>query len=151
MSGLHSNLGDAGGASVGNRLLLFAASILRTDLLPRPDATALLQEKANDSRIKTWPGPLVEFCLKKGNVELDMREAKPGLEARRAVVKFYRSLLEFDAGVLSREELNARMVEIADTSAPQWIEQKAFTYLIWDPEFFLARHEASRSGGTLPS
>jgi len=144
-SGLHCNYMDS--ATVGTLLLLFAASILRKDLFPQSKVTKLLQKKASHSKIRSWPGPLVEFCLKKGNVELDMLEAYPDVEALRAVVKFYRSLLDFDMGVLSRDELNARMAEIADTSVPQWMEQKAFLRLVSHEEFFLARHEASRSGG----
>jgi len=145
-AGLNCSLGDAGGASVGNRLLLFAASILRKGVFLRTDAIALLEEKVRDQRIRAWPGPLVVFCLQNGRLELDLAEAKPGIESRRAQMKFYRSLLEFDAGVLSRGELNARMEEIGDTSESQWVEQKAFTSLIWKEEFFIARHEALRSG-----
>jgi tetratricopeptide (TPR) repeat protein len=145
-AGLKCDLGDAGGASVGNYLLLFAASILREDLVSQSDAKRLLHEKSNDRRIKSWPGPLVEFCLKNGSFELDLLEARAGIESRRAVARFYKSLIDFNNGVLSRDEMTARMREIADTSLPQWKEDSSFSGLLRKEEFFVARHEASAGG-----
>jgi hypothetical protein len=127
---------------VGNRLLLFAASILREDIVSQQDAIALLKEKANQRELHSWPGLLVEYCLENGNIKLDLMDAKPGLEVRKAIVNFYRSLLEFNSGVLSRAQLNARMADIADISAQQWSEQDAFSRLIRKEEFFIARHES---------
>ena len=142
-AGLQCNYGDAGGASVGNRLLLFAASILRENVFSKVDAIALLAEKADDYRIRAWPGPLVAFCLQKAVIPLDLAESKPGIETRRAQLSFYSALLAFEAGALSREELNNRMIEIADTSGQQWTEQNKFSSLIRSEEFFIARHESS--------
>lgn len=141
-SGLNCDYGDAGGASVGNRLLLFAASILRKDLIPLSESAALLREKIGDPRITSWPGPLLQFCLGKGNVDIGVEDTKSYFYSRLAIRKFYRCLLDVEDGILDWNEFRASMRELTDTSLPQFAEQRVFTSLIWKEEFFIARHEA---------
>jgi len=142
-AGLKCDYGDAGGASVGNQLLLFAASILRPEAISQKEAIALLKKKAGNRRISAWPGPFVGFCLNRGKTALDLEETNPGVESRRAMAKFYKSLIELDEGVLSKAKFNLQMRELTDTSLPQWREvSRSFTDLISNEEFFIARHEA---------
>jgi hypothetical protein len=35
------------------------------------------------------------------------------------------------------------MERMADTSGPEWAEERNFLGLLWSEEFFVARHEAS--------
>ena len=140
-SGLDCDYGDAGGASVGNRLLLFVASVLRKDARAEKEAIALLKAKKDDPRISTWPGPLVLLALGKKNVDLGMERAKRP-QARLAVLRFYESLLSLGKSKLTPDEFIKEMGEVADTSQPQWLDEKAFTSLLWNEEFFIARHES---------
>jgi len=142
-SGLDCDYGDAGGASVGNRLLLFVASVLRKDARAEKEAIALLKAKKDDPRISTWPGPLVHLALGKKNVDFGMEGAKRP-HARLAVIRFYEDLLLLRDGKLTSGEFVKEMREIADISQPQWLDQKAFTSLLWNEEFFIARHESRK-------
>lgn len=142
-SGLHCDYGDAAG-SVGNQLLLFAASILREGVIPQAKALALLEKKASNPAIESWPGPLVELCLGKSHVDFRLENAKHTIHTREALIKFYQSVLAFRDGELTLDGLHGRMREMIDTSRPEWNELKTFTSLIRNySEFFIARHEST--------
>jgi hypothetical protein len=142
-SGLDCNYGDANGASVGNRLLLFAVSILREDLVSKEKPLRLLEEKANDPRLRSWPGPLVDFCLSAGRRPVLFQEAKPPTLSELAALRFYEGLIELRDGVKTITEFKSSMRELAERLTSDTTEEKAFTGLLRTEEFFIMRHEAS--------
>jgi len=145
-SGLRCDYGDAAG-SVGNQLLLFAASILQHSVISPAESIALLESKVADPRIRSWPGPLVELCLGKTNLDFGLQKARYAVHSRRMMIGFYKTLLEFRDGILGRDELNKPMRELTDASQPEWTELKSFTSLLWNAEFFIARYESRTFAG----
>jgi tetratricopeptide (TPR) repeat protein len=128
---------------VGNRLLLFAASILRKGIIQEQEAIALLREKANDRRADFWPGSLVGFCLARGNAELDLGTEKPGSQMRLALTTFYKTILYFNEGEINKAEFRTRMRELTDTSESD--TTAAISLPTFAAEFYMARYEVFHS------
>jgi hypothetical protein len=141
-SGLDARFADAG-VVITLPLLLFAASILRAGAFPQTEAEDLLRKKLTDPRSESWPGPLARLVLGEGDAGLGPQLDDRYVRIRRWRAGFYQDILEFRGCGLRPEELKERMRERADTSRPEWAEQSDFLNLLWNAEFFIARHEAS--------
>jgi hypothetical protein len=140
---LDAHFADAGGLGITLPLLLFVASILQPEVFSRADACNILNAKIKDPRVKNWPGPLARFVL-----DPDDEYTLPGVhdrdtQHRKWLKHFYEAILEFNRKNSSLRGFRERMMALADTSQPEWSEEKSFLSLLWSEEFFIARHESS--------
>ncbi|HSZ62833.1 MAG TPA: hypothetical protein VK828_13605 [Terriglobales bacterium] len=146
-SGLDSQFADGAGG-VHLPLLLWVASILRPNVFSRSDANQLLERKVKDPRVKNWPGALAQFALhqidektlEERSTQGNSRETAP---SRDWLIAFYRRVLDLYRGDLNPKEFKGLMQRMTDTSAPRWSEERSLLSLLWNEEFFIARHEAS--------
>lgn len=131
-------------------MLLLLASILRPELLPRREAEEMLVEKAKNPRLKFWPGTLAQFMAGQidraaleaswvGNVAKYVRGVMPHA---KWLTQFYEEILEFGRGGLSLTGVRTSLRFMVDLSHAKWSEHFNFVHLLWNPEFFIARHEA---------
>jgi hypothetical protein len=131
-------------------MLLLLGSILRPGLLPRKGAEEMLMEKAKNPRLKFWPGTLAQFMTGQidraaleaswvGHVAKFVRGVRPDA---KWLTQFYEEILEFGHGGLSLTGVRASLRSMVDLSQPEWSEHLNFVHLLWNPEFFIARHEA---------
>ena len=148
-TGLSADYADSVNGPVGLRALLFAASVLDEKLISRTEAVALLRESVRRNEASIWGTALPRICLGESTVDLDLARARYGAYARKTRASFYRSIWELGEALITKEHFNANMKSIADTSSHELDDTKAFTSLLWKPEFFIARHEAARAVGTL--
>lgn len=149
------NIDMAGG--IESPLLLWVASVLRPNDIMRREAIQILRKKVKNPKVRHWPGPLAQFVL--GQIdEVDLNErSKERLSQepsprREWEIKFYKSIFQLERGGLNRSGFEGAMQGLVDTSAPEWSDEKSFLQLVRNPEFYIARHEASilmaNEGGT---
>jgi hypothetical protein len=128
--------------------LLLCASILRPGIYPRRKAEQVLTQKIEDARVKYWPGPLAMFVLNlidestldERSIQGQDRKVPP---SAKWLIAFYKRVIEVERGDLNLEEFKGLMQRMTDTSDPEWSDERTFLYLLWNEEFFIARHEAS--------
>ena len=145
--GLESKYADTNGLGVQLPLLLLVACLLRPASFEKSIALELLKEKSQDQRIKEWPGPIVLLMLG----QLDGRELRnqfprdDRVEADDSewLTGFYEGLLSYRVG--KEVELKHVMQNLSDTSNSPWRNHDFFLARMWSAEFFIARHEASRT------
>jgi lipoprotein NlpI len=145
-SGLNSQYADGAGG-VHLPLLLLVASTLRPASFSRSDALKILSKKAKDVRVNNWPGPIARYVLnlidegtlERQSIDGSNREAS----SRKWLALFYKRILDLGIGTLNPQEFKELMRRMADTSEPDWSDEKEFLRLLWNEEFFVARHEAS--------
>jgi hypothetical protein len=145
-AGLNAEYTDAAGLGVRLPLLLFAASILKSEVSLRKEAEATLREKATDLRAGYWPGVLTRFVLGRVSAEealgsISLSETL-GREHVLWWLRFYGHLLELDSGILTKAEFAALMRILTDTSQPSFSDLDYFLTVLWTEEFFIARHSA---------
>lgn len=144
--GMGSQYVDAAGG-IRLPLLLYVASILQPNAFPRKEAIRLLKAETNNPRTQNWPGPLGLFVLgeidNKQLIELAAKR-KGGVVPRDRtwLIDFYRSFREVDSGYLNHVEFRKLARELVDLSKPHWTDERDFLHLIWNDEFFIARHQA---------
>ncbi|MGA9129550.1 MAG: hypothetical protein WB425_15550 [Terracidiphilus sp.] len=146
-TGLDAQFADAAGG-VHLPLLLWVASVLRPNVLSSREAIVLLEKRVKDPRVKNWPGALAQFVLniidektlEERSIERINRIISP---RRKWMIAFYKCVVELERSDLSREEFNVLMGEMSDTSISEWSQERNFLSLLWNEEFFIARHEAS--------
>ena len=145
--GLGSQFADAGVAII-LPLLLFVASVLRPNVFSRKKAEQILKKQLENPRAESWPGPLADFVL--GRIDEEILEQRCVHKRERTTLhrrwqaQFYEDVIEFARGNLEQTLFRGLMQRTADTSRPEWAEEGNFLTLLWSPEFFIARHEASR-------
>ncbi len=152
-AGLDVQFADGAGG-VGNPLLLWVASIIRPSVFSRNVAVRILEKRVKDPRVKNWPGALAQFVLnlvdektlEERSIQGRDRNTPPDVKWR---IAFYKRVLELERGELKPEEFQAQMRRMADTSGPEWSKELDFLHLLWNEEFFIARHEASVPAATL--
>lgn len=146
VAGLASGYAD-GGVGTHIPLLLLCASILRPGIYLRREAEQILAPKIEDARVKYWPGPLAMFVLnlidesvlEERSVQGKDRKTPP---SAKWLIAFYKRVLELERGRLNLQEFKGAMQRMADTSDPEWSDERTFLYLLWNEEFFIARYEA---------
>jgi tetratricopeptide (TPR) repeat protein len=144
--GLNTEYVDAAGLGASLPLLLFVASILVPDVFPRTRAEGILVEKAKDQRAARWPGTLLRFVLDPNSPQDTLALVSTSKEFEKKhrdwVIRFYRHILKFDEGSLTPMQLKEVMQSLADTSQPSCSDDDYFLSLMWNEEFFIARHIA---------
>lgn len=144
-AGLKAQYADTSGLGIRLPLLLFVASVLKPPVFQRRQAEELLREKVRDERASDWPGTAAKFVL--GQLgELDSLALTPLTQEfdrkhREWVIRYYRSLLEFDRAELSPGQFAETLRILTDTSQPAVSDQNYFLALMWSEEFFIARRQ----------
>lgn len=64
---------------------------------------------------------------------------------RKWTITFYKHVRELEHGGLSSNDFQKEMLELVDTSTPIWSDEEDFQQLVRNPEFYIARYEASVS------
>lgn len=144
--GLDAKFADGAGG-IQLPLLLWSASVVRLGAFPRDEAETILRKRIETVRAANWPGPLARFALglldEKTLGQLatagSMRDAPPH---RKWLARFYGRVFELGRLNLSLAEFRESMRPLADTSRPEWHNERDFLGLMWTEEFFVARHEA---------
>jgi hypothetical protein len=100
------------------------------------------------AKVRHWPGPLAQFVLNQIDESLLEEGSKQRLSQKtppgqKWQVAFYRHVVELDRGRLSKGDFKDTISKLVDTSAPEWSEEKDFLQLVRNPEFYIARHEAT--------
>lgn len=140
-----------GGVCSQPPMLLFAASVLQPGSFSKQDAEGLIASASERVRAK-FQAALGRFLL--GQIE--EKDVEPYWvdyveKYVRGEVPYLKWLTEFYKNVLSlsRDEqlmntFRSRMHSITDTSTREWSDMRSFVSLLGQPEFFIARSEASR-------
>lgn len=136
----------AGGARMP--LLLFFASAVNPNLIARADAEKLLLIRANDRRVRNWPGPVVEAVL--GRIdEGQLRKHCAGVNDADTANRHWLSDFYLGVVALSRgnpAHFNEAVRKTADlTWADLERNRQSFLGRIWQEEFFIARHQVSEA------
>jgi hypothetical protein len=138
----------AGGIHVP--LMLWLASVIEPGRVSREEVIQLLGRRADDPRVVHWPGPLAEYVLGRMDskvLEEASKNKKTGLvpPSQMWLIEFYQRIVELDIGGTKLPEFRKELKRMISLSQPQWSEETNFLHLIWNEEFFIARHEAARS------
>jgi hypothetical protein len=147
-SGLEVQFADAAGG-VHIPLLLWVASVLRPNSFSSSNAIQLLKKRVDDPRVKNWPGAIGQFVVNQID-ELTLYERSTERISRKVparqkwLIAFYKCVLGFERESMNLDEFKVTMQRMVDTSAPEWAEEGTFVQLLRNPEFYIARHEASR-------
>ena len=143
-SGLNCRYADGAGG-VQLPLLLFDASVFKPEVYPRAEAEKLLTVRANDRRVKNWPGPVAEFLL--GRIdEGGLRSKCAGLNEGDTFMRHW--LADFYIGILEHTHGNMQCFQkmihkTAETSDDDFDStKKQYLGKVWDAEFFIAYHES---------
>lgn len=139
-----------GAGGVCSPLLLFTASIIHPDIFARREAEKLLTVRANENRIRNWPGPVAEHVLGRIN-KTTLREKCVGVnprdtESRHWLADFYLGIIGLSNGDILGHKKTMRKVA---TAASKYIGpgRKVFDLSdkIRETEFYIARSEAVRN------
>jgi hypothetical protein len=146
-AGMGAQYGDAaGGARV--RLLLFAASVLKPNVISRSQARKLLEKKRNQKRIDRWPGHLVRLCLDEEGIDFEFEQARSSLQGRKWEIAFYSALTRFRDQQIDCQELGSIFQQLATLPAEPQSGHPGLGDLMFVPEFYLARFESRESNCT---
>jgi hypothetical protein len=144
--GMGAQYGDAaGGARV--RLLLFAASVLKPNLISRSQARKLLEKKRSQKRIGNWPGYLVRLCLDEKEIDFEFEEARRSLQRRKWEIAFYSALTRFRDQQIDCQELRSIFLQLAALPTEPQSGQLGLGDLMFVSEFYLARYESREIKG----
>jgi len=145
--GLGAQYVDMAGG-IESPILLWVASVLRPNDTLRREAAQILEKRVRDPKVRHWPGPLAQFVL--GQIDertLDERSIERlsrGISPRRKWhLAFYRHVLALERGGLSLNDFQMEMRKLVDTSTSEWSDEENVLQLVRNPEFYIARHEAS--------
>lgn len=145
--GLRCQYADAaGGARMP--LLLFFASAVTPNLIARTDAEKLLLIRANDRRVRYWPGPVVEVML--GRIDEDqLRKHCAGVNDADTANRHWLSDFYLGVVALSRGDAAHFNEAVRKTADLTWTDfdrnRQSFLGRMWHEEFFIARHQVSEA------
>ena len=152
-AGLKSQYADGAGG-VRLPLLLYCVSVLDPDLVSDAEAKRLLTIRAEDPRVKNWPGALAEFILRRID-EAGLRTKCAGLnELDRATrhwnADFYAVIVAKERGEAAdfKEQMRRLCATSPDDFSDATVDDSDFSHLnfllgrLWREEFFIARHES---------
>jgi len=159
--GLRAQYIDMAGG-IGSPLLLWVASVLRLNSQLRREAVELLEKKAKTPKARHWPGPLAQFVLDQIDETTLCERSKIGLSANIRLrgttpprtkweIAFYKNVITLERGGLSLRDFTEAMRKLVDTSTTAWSDEEDFLQLVRNPEFYIARHEASAEGASVKS
>lgn len=143
--GMGTDYADAAG-NIHMPILLHAASVLYPAFFSNQEAKKLLEAKVENPRAVNWPGPLGQYVLGRiGLRTLESLSADNKTEsvppARRRIIGFYAAVRALESGQTDRTEFRETARQIVNLPGPEWNDQKQFLRLIWNEEYFIARHE----------
>jgi lipoprotein NlpI len=148
-AGLQCEFADAAGG-IKLPLLLYFVSVAKPTVFLRSEAETLVNSRANEARAEMWPGPLAKYVL--GWIDQDRLRSECWYKTE-ATLLMRRFLADFYVAVLKSSSGNwASFVEMAQIATSlSWsdfdINKRVFFSMIWQEEFFLARHESQRKKG----
>jgi hypothetical protein len=149
-----------GGVPVKLPILLHHASVLYPWVFPRANAEGLLDERIAKPWRRGWPLPLAKYIRHLiTEAELEAAWTEPlspnGLgilsqfewqvDLHRWECAFHECFVRLDRGSYSVTNFLTKMHSLADSSLPEWADERKFTNLIWRPEYYLARCESERT------
>ena len=143
-NGLDSDYADGAGG-IQLPLLLYAASILRNELVPTAQIQSLLRSRLLDPRSTNWPGPLAKLVLREFDEHSLAESNAPKRDYppdRKWKLQFYELLLSIELGDQSPSQGKSVMGTMSELIDPGWSTLRNFLALLWCEEFFLARYEA---------
>jgi tetratricopeptide (TPR) repeat protein len=140
-----------GGVCTRSPMLLLLASILRPGSFSRKRAEDILLRKAENPRVRNWPGTLAQFLagiIDKARLEASWigyigKDVPDVMPEARWLTSFYESVVELDKGQIDSSHFRRLMSSAVDVSHTQWADQRSFVHLIRYPEYFIARQESS--------
>lgn len=142
-AGVDCDYADSVGG-VRNPLLLFCAYVLEPELVSAAEAAELLTARADDPRVRNWPGPVAEFVL--GRIdEAGLRAKCVGAQESGTVLRhwfadFYVALVAKERGTSTG--FKTAMGKLVDAVlADSALENRLFPNALWDAELFIARRE----------
>lgn len=143
-NGLACGYTDAGGG-ITLPLLLFFASVVRTDSLSQKESRELLSRRLRSSYAGNWPGPLAEFVLGRiGDAEAISKY--PRQDASDDIISrwrtnFYAAVLSFERGDVARYKEVMRLTAVV---AHDDLDSRSVPFLrkLRHNEFYIARHES---------
>jgi hypothetical protein len=134
-------------------LLLLLASILRPQIYGRERAEKILFKRLNGTRAKGWPASEARFAA--GLIDdkaleaswpatppLNVRLLGPEAEWRR---DFYKVVRNLSAGTTTIDDARQTWRSLSERSRYESGDVKDFYGIVSIPEFFIARHESTRS------
>ena len=65
------------------------------------------------------------------------------IHSRQWLIEFYRAIINHEEG--DHREFLKTMQKLTDVTRPEWSDHRFFLARMWSEEFFIARHEASKS------
>ena len=142
--GLRAHYADTAGLGIQMPLLLLMASTLKPAIFDETAAKKILKTKAEDSRIRTWRGPLASWIL--GDIsDSELRDNcsgdnEPDTQNRHWIVEFYFGIRQKARD--DQAEFLETMRRLTDISRQEWSNERFFLSRMWSEEFFIARHEA---------
>ena len=147
----------AGGITIP--LLLYAASILRPEVIDRKEALDILADrvkvvkehrKVRNCRIQNWPGPLALYVL--GETDIVALRERCGNDVHEKQIAtnywktdFFEGLTELGRG--NRERFEVLVAKMVDDVEQNTSNKKIFPSRLWNTELFIARHEVRRLRG----
>lgn len=144
-------LGSIGGARTHSPLLLLVASILKPQLFLRARAERMLLQRLQSPRTQFWPASLASYVA--GRIDDKTLEESwtwyvaQGIRGMTSsskwIIEFYNSLLAFEGKTISRKEFQLHISSLVDQSRVESCDLENFIQLTWQPEFYIARHEAA--------
>jgi tetratricopeptide (TPR) repeat protein len=139
-----------GGGRTHCPLLLLVASILRPGLFQRARAEKILLQRLRNLRAPPWPVTLAGFVVGQVN-EKALEDSWAWYVAQgirgmvlssKWIVGFYESLLTLGTEGMTKNEFRQTMSSMVDGPHIESCDLEDFTQLTWNPEFYIARHEA---------
>jgi hypothetical protein len=140
-AGLGAKYARTSGLGVTMPMLLFFASVIKPEVFSVDVARELMLEKTKDSRIRNWPGPIIQFILGQIDEEelqnhcrgMDEQETREG----QLLAEFYKNLVVYERG--SASVFKESMRKLTDVNQPEWRDETVLVSRIWNEEYFLAR------------
>jgi len=142
-----------GGSRTHCSLLLLLAAVLRPSLYRRERAEKVLFKRLNSRTGTGWPGTVARYAA--GLIEataleiswpvtppLNFRLLGPSAEWTR---DFYKAMRDFAGGGITLDDARQAWRNLSEPSQYESGEVKDFYDIISIPEFFIARHESTRS------
>ena len=151
-NGTTAKYADAG-ANTRTELLLYAASILNPAIFPTESAQHLLAEKADQWRVKNWPGPIAQYILGTASEQevrqkaVERKDDPVGPNPMSWKFDFYKLLTTASSGRKDMGALESGLQNLVDVHGSEYVAGLKFFYFLRIEEYYLARHWLSERSG----
>ena len=136
--------GTDGARGASSPLLLFAASVLAPDVFLPSEAERIMSARAETAWLNNWPGPVLEFALRRTDEET-LRKNCVGVNELDTAERIWYT--DFYLGIRAKADgERSRYMELmrrttATSPRDATVGRKQFVSRIWGAEFFIARDE----------